>query len=414
MTSAQPRTPPVPDAATADVRLRPLWRTLHDRLSSGQSVTRVRIGDWDPREREAVADLLGLDRLPQPGRLLSLAELDRALGGDGDARRLRSVVEQALGPLGDRRASRAGAQADRTALWRWLAAHPSVRAEPALDDWVALMRRGGLIAGSVAQTRHLMEQALAVLAVLPADGVSLPVLADRVLHDPHALDDGRRLSGVVLQAAACLTGGVPGEGAAARRELWQRWGVETDALSSTVLVAGLRLPEEGYVGTLLGACAEVGEAAVLTLAQVRDLRGGVVPEAVHVVENPSVMASALTRLGATCPPLVCTSGWPSAAGVLLLRIIGDSGARLRYHGDLDGDGLRIAAHLVARVGATPWRMTTTDYEAALARRPAGPAVGRVSDVPWDPQLGPSMRASGVAVTEESVVEDLLGDLREMS
>ena len=402
---------PVAVAAVADVRLRPLWRILHDRLSSGQPVARIRIGEWDVTEREALADLLGSDRLPAPGQLLSIAVLDQALGGDGDGTRLRSAVEQVMGPMADRRASRACAQTDRAALWDWLETCPSVRAEPALNDWVALIRRGGLIGGSVRATRRLLEQALAVLAALPADGVARPVLADRVLHDPHALDDGRRLGAVVLQAVACLTGGAPGEGAEARRQLWQRWGVETDVLSSTVLVAGLRMPGEGHVGTVLDACADAGEAAVLTLAQVRTVEVGGAPARVHVVENPSVMASALARFGPACPPLVCTSGWPSAAGVVLLRVLRDSGAQLHYHGDLDGEGLRIVAHLVARVGATPWRMTTTDYEAALARRSAGPPAGRVTDIPWDRQLGTSMRAAGVAVTEESVVEDLLSDLR---
>jgi uncharacterized protein (TIGR02679 family) len=158
---------------------------------------------------------------------------------------------------------------------------------------------------------------------------------------------------------------------------------------------------------------------VLTLAQVRGWTGdadadpGPHPDldlVVHVVENPSVLAAALARFGRACPPLICTSGWPSAAGVLLLRALRHEGARLRYAGDLDGDGLRIAAHLVSRVGAVPWRMTTADYERALARRPSGPPAGRVSDVPWDAQLGPAMRAAGIAVSQESVVDDLLADL----
>jgi uncharacterized protein (TIGR02679 family) len=144
---------------------------------------------------------------------------------------------------------------------------------------------------------------------------------------------------------------------------------------------------------------------------VRELPAGLpVPDAVHVVENPSVIAAALGRFGRECPALVCTSGWPSAAGMLLLRRLRDGGATLHYHGDLDGDGLRIAAHVVSRVGAAPWRLGAADYEAALARRPSGPAVGRVSDVPWDPALAPALRSSGIAVPEEAVVADLLLDL----
>jgi len=375
--------------AARDPRLLSLWRAVHDRLSSGQSVTRVKVGAWTETEREAIADLLGLDRLPVSGASLTVAALERALGAG-----LRSVVETAVGPVGDRRSSRAAALADRAALWSWLGEHPLVAAEPALQDWVDQLHRAGLVAGSVPQTRSLLEQALAVLAALPADGVGLPVLADKV-----------------LQALACLTGVALDHGSDGRRRLWQQAGVETDALSSTVLVAGLRLRGPGPVPLALGAWVDAGEAAALTLSQLRALTapspvGGVV----HVVENPSVMAAALARFDLDCPPLVCVSGWPSAAGVLLLRLLRVAGAGLRYHGDLDGDGLRIAAHLVARVGAQPWRMTAADYLAALERRPGGPPAGRVSDVPWDSALGPAMRAGGIAVTEESVLDELLDDI----
>src|SRR3954451_9963284 len=88
----------------------------------------------------------------------------------------------------------------------------------------------------------------------------------------------------------------------------------------------------------------------------------------------------------------------------------DAGALLRYHGDLDGDGLRSAGPLAARVRGGPGGMTAVDYRAALDRRPGGPPAGRVSDVPWDRDLGPALRASGVAVTEESVLDVLLDDL----
>jgi uncharacterized protein (TIGR02679 family) len=411
-----------------DARLLPLWRAVHDRLSAGGPVSSVRVGAWTAQEREAVADLLGLDRVPAPGGSLSMAALQRAVcdgtddshGNHDGAARLRAVVEGALGPLGDRRSELSALRADRAALWAWLEGHPVVRAEPALQDWVAQLRRAGLIGGSVPTTRALLERALAVLAAIPGEGIGLPVFADRVLHDPHALDEGHRLATTVLQALCCLTGTTPHD-AADRRAVWQRLGVETDALSSTVLVAGLRARSRraagarDHAGLILAACADAGDAAVLTLAQVRTLVGHgetalAAAHDVHVVENPSVTAAALARFGVRCPPLVCTSGWPSTAGMLLLRALAAGGARLHYHGDLDGDGLRIAAHLVARTGAVPWRMTRADYELALARRPAGPPAGRISDVPWDAGLGPALRASGVTVTEEAVIDDLLGDL----
>jgi uncharacterized protein (TIGR02679 family) len=193
--------------------------------------------------------------------------------------------------------------------------------------------------------------------------------------------------------------------------------VDCDALSSTALVAGLRPASSGTAELILTTCAEGGEAAVLTLAQLRASEAGWrtgqdgTPAGVHVVENPSVMATALRRYGRDCPPLICVSGWPSAAAILLLRTLRDDGVRLRYHGDFDGPGLRIAAHVMAKAGAQPWRMSTQDYVLALRDRASGPAVGKVPDAPWDQDLAPALRARGTGVPEESVVDLLLADLQ---
>jgi uncharacterized protein (TIGR02679 family) len=408
-------------AALDRPELAALWRDAHDRFCSGRPVSTLRPGPLNAEEQAAISDLLGLDRLPGPDPAISRGQLDLALVeavGDDTV----GVVEALLGPLSNRAQARAGLAAERDQLWCWLERHPVVRAQPALQPWVRWLRAAGLIGRSAERTRVVLTQALLVLAAVPADGVALPVLADRLLHDPHALDDGGRLSGIVLRALAGLYGLDPPSDAHTRRLLWQRAGVTDDALSSTVLVAGLRCADTAVVGDVLAACTRAGQAASITLAQLRvslyrDGSGSTgpvlagAPPVVWVVENPSVLASALRRFGPRCPPLVCGSGWPSAAAMLLLRGLAAGGAQLRYHGDLDADGVRIAAHVMAATGARPWRMSAAQYRAALARRPDGPAVGRVSEAPWDPQLCPAMVAAGVAVTEEQVTDDLLADLR---
>lgn len=390
--------------------LAPLWKAFHIRLSAGQPVTRVRIGPLDDAARSALADLLGLDRLPGPRPTVALARLDEALL-DSCGQDTRSVVASILGPLGDRAAERASDAADRAALWDWFATHPVVLAQPALGAWAAPVRRAGLIGGSVRATRRTLDAALGVLAELPARGEPLPVFATRLLDDSHALDDGTRLGSLVLRALSALYG-VPAPGTAAdRRALWSRAGLADDALSTTVLTAGLRPTGRGPVAGALTAFSAAGHATPLTLAQLRDpgdLRFP--PTAVHLTENPSIPALALQRFGPSCPPLVCTSGWPNSAVILLLDRLAEAGAPLRYHGDFDGEGLRIAAHVLARSTATPWRMSASDFLAAHARTPSGPDAGRITDAPWDAGLAPALSARGRSVLEEHVAEDLLSDL----
>jgi uncharacterized protein DUF3323 len=90
----------------------PLWKALHDRMSSGRHVSRVRFGPLDEEQRSAVADLLGSDRLPGEYPTVSVAALDELLVPSVGAG-VREVVVALLGPLDDRATRRALADAAR-------------------------------------------------------------------------------------------------------------------------------------------------------------------------------------------------------------------------------------------------------------------------------------------------------------
>ncbi|MGH3687944.1 MAG: TIGR02679 family protein [Pseudonocardiaceae bacterium] len=386
-----------------------LWAELRRRFEAAGDgeVRTVRLARLSPAERSALADLLGLVRLPGEPATVAVARVDEAVRR-GCGFGARELTERLHGPLRDRPAERATAAAERAELWAHLDGHPLVSALPALRCWVAGLRRGGVIGGSVTATREHVSAALAVLAELPAGGAPLPVLAQRVLGDPHALDEGTRLSNTVLRALAALHDEPPPVDAAGRRELWALHGVTGDELSTTVLVAGFAPPGSGALATTLRAWTTAGQAVVVTLAQLRAAPELLGMTTVHVVENPSVLAMAMRRFGPRCPPLVCTAGWPNTAAVTLLRGLTAAGATLRYHGDFDGEGLRIAAYVMDRTGATPWRMSTADYLAAVTNH--GPAPGRLTDAPWDPDLATALAEHAVAVPEERVASILLDDL----
>jgi uncharacterized protein (TIGR02679 family) len=350
-----------------------------------------------------------MDRLPPERVSVAVTRLDQVLAETGDD--LRGVVTRLVGPIDDRAGRRAAAAAERADLWSWLTRHPLVAAQPALLDWVEVVRRTGLIGGSVARTRTTLDQVLRVLAELPAAGVPLPVLAERTLRDSHALDDGTRCSTLVLRALATIYETPVPSDVAQRRHLWERAGVADDELSSVVLVAGIRSNAPGLVSAILRLCANAGQVAALTLGQVRMTTWSTgLPEIVWVFENPSIVAMAVARFGTQCPPMVCTSGWPNSAGILLLQGLSAAGCELLYHGDFDGEGIRIAANVASRTGAKPWRMSTADYLAALGPDATGPTTGRVTDAPWDAALAYRMREHDITVSEERVADVLLEEL----
>jgi uncharacterized protein (TIGR02679 family) len=205
-----------------------------------------------------------------------------------------------------------------------------------------------------------------------------------------------------------------------RREAWAAVGVLCDELSSVALVLGLRGDDSTGTGRILETARETGQPVWLTLRQlVRDpplwgdasdsLLSGLT---VRTCENPAIAAMAADRLGANCPPLVCTNGQPKAATMTLLRALAAAGAELWHHGDFEWGGVRIGNFLHARLSIRPWRFDTEAYEQAVAVADAelpelgGDAVAAC----WDPGLAEAMCRVGRRVEEELVAEDLLEDL----
>ena len=106
--------------------------------------------------------------------------------------------------------------------------------------------------------------------------------------------------------------------------------------------------------------------------------------------------------------LVCTGGWPNTVAGLLLDRLRECGCALRFQGDFDRDGRRIAEHVARRHGARGWRTDAASYVGAARRR-----EGRAPDCgapAGEGALAVAMRRERVAVYEEDVLEELLEEL----
>ncbi|WP_427167421.1 TIGR02679 family protein [Streptomyces sp. C1-1] len=358
-----------------------------------------------PAQRAAAERLLG--RSPGTGRSLSvrLEAVDEVLRRSTiSSKGLAPAVTALTGPIARL------AEVREREVRAWQDAYtPLAELGPELSAWTERLRQDGLVrrlARSPEAAKTLLTGTAAALQALPADpAVSLPAFANAVLGDAHALDDGTPLATVVLSGVRALTGFRDGSGAEWRREAWASAGLLKDALSSTVLTLGLR-------GTpALDWLADAGEPVVLTLRQLTHAPPRTAPKVVSVCENPAVLATTADTHGAGCAPLICLQGQPSAAALTLLRHLHSQGSTLRYHGDFDWGGLRIAGTLLRHVPWQPWHYTAADYRAAAAATPlAPPLTGTPAEAAWDADLARTLTALGVRVEEEAVLEVLLADL----
>jgi uncharacterized protein (TIGR02679 family) len=130
---------------------------------------------------------------------------------------------------------------------------------------------------------------------------------------------------------------------------------------------------------------------------------------VFVCENPTFVDVAANSLGSSCRPLVCVDGQPKTASRLLLDALTNAGIKIRYHGDFDWDGIRIANVILPRHCATSWRFDTSDYAAAPEKKHALKGVAVSAE--WDNELANLMARVGRCVHEESLLKILLNDLR---
>lgn len=383
---------------------------IRRRLEREQPLTgSVSLAAPTPAQRAAAERLLG--RPPGGGRSLTvrLEAVDAVLRASGAAPGgLAPAVTLLTGSvvsLDQRRQAESRAWAEAFAPLTALADDV-----PVLAAWAAHLREGGLVrrlARTPAAARALLGQAVSALRELPVEPAQpLPVFAARVLSSAHALDDGTPLATLALSGIRALTQHPDGNGAAWRRSVWASAGLLRDDVSSTVLTLNLR-------GTpALDWMADLGEPCVLTLRQLAHHPPTTTAPLIHICENPAVLSAAADTHGPQALPLVCLQGQPSAAAFTLLGHLHALGATLRYHGDFDWGGLRIATNLGARLPWHPWRYTAADYRAAAAT--VGPAPlplkGPPALSPWDPDLGPALAELGIRVEEEAVLDVLVADL----
>lgn len=419
----------VPDWLHPD-RLARVWGLVGTALERRGLEARgsLQLNALDRDERHALSDVLGRPVAGERVRLSlpDLAERLRVRTGLDLAAVVGSMTGQ---PLTDRAARRHADAVRRdepfVAARTWLASareHRDDGAAPWVEAWLDSLRQDGILTRAQDGARVIVS-ALEVLEerrvlwgdesrdVAP-DGLRIVArteLAARVTGSSHGLDDGTKTSLVVLRGAAARLGAGLPRRAADRRSLWESLGVVVDRVSTTCLTWNLLSERRSAAVDHNGA-----EAASGTLQEVAprhvtwwDLDAGLewAPgQSVLVCENPRTLeavAHAVTEPGLG---VVCTMGRANLVVREVLARLGHAGAVLRYHGDFDWAGLSLANECLVKFGAVPWLMTVDDYKSGYG---SVALLGSSVEAAWDPELAPAMRARGLAVHEEAVLDLLL-------
>ena len=389
---------------------------IERRMASGRDLEgTVTLRHPSDAERAAIDRLLGREPSRGTSLTVSLERIDDLLRRAEICSGLRAAVVLLRGPVVDR------SEENRRLRETWRDIFDRARRDvvvAAWREWIDELEARGtlrrLARRDPESARQQLNRALRVLERLPAEDLPLAEFSARVLGDSHALDAGTPVATLVLAALSREQGKERPQSAGERREQWASVGVICDGLSWPVLTLGLPAVGTGFTDAALSQHAAAGEPYRISTRQL--LRhpptfdahrlGGIV----YVCENPMVVEAAAERLGVRCAPLVSIEGQPKTAARLLLTRLTESGVRLRYHGDFDWAGVRIANLIIERHSAEPWRLGEDDYRRATELG-SKTLRGTPTDASWDAGLCPAMLEAMRQIDEEAVLEDLLEDLR---
>jgi uncharacterized protein (TIGR02679 family) len=409
-----------------------LMEALHDSLARhGEPKGSVAV---DTRETsEALADLIG--KVIAPGRKIRVAEVDRRLR---ENTRFHCSVQEAVEllrgapvvvPREERRRKReAGERAVRRCFQLLPTLGLSPRAENRVVMWMRSESGERALRGGF---RRWDEEALvkAVRAVALAfhrmpDRSQPPIyladLANEVTDErSHGLDVGRPASSLLLRALAFFypetAAREPHGSAAWRTNLLSEARIARDPISTRSDTFGL-MGDTPYL-------RELRRAALTRSVNLDDLEqfGGDVRAfrgVALVSENPTVHSAMFKHVRANYlpeihPTLICTNGNINLADWTLLEALVRSGAHVYYCGDFDAKGLDITRAILERFpdAASPWRMTASDYEAAIRNQAATLDPRSLQRAARHlPDLVHAMTARRIPADQEGLIPHLKADL----
>jgi uncharacterized protein (TIGR02679 family) len=336
-----------------DPELAPLWAVIHGRLCAGHepdSIASVKVPGLSPPAVAALRSWLdtstrrrrGKSSVPDSptGTSVPVRELLGVLGiGPSD---LQPLVEQAVGrPVVNRAAARRDAAGIRQELWAYAAEEL-----PNLPGLLARLRATGIGDDDVPARRLIHALAMMIRRLPCGPPVSLAKLSHDCAGDPHFFDLDTYAGALLVSAAAEFSGRPEPSRPDLIRAFLLDIGVVADRLSATVLLHRVKASGDGPVDRRL---RDSDIPVALTLLDLTKNPPTLAPQILTVVENPSILEAAMAS--GSHLPLACTSGHLGSVDHALLQLAVDQGVHLRYAGDLDAHGFRIAEQIARTYGA---------------------------------------------------------------
>ncbi len=345
----------------------------------GKLTGKVRLKKVTEEEAQALSGILG-KHVPLGDFQFSIVELQKAL----HETKYRGVEAEALlqayygGKLLSNRQRREAAKESKELFWEsllqelenqlgrdakglcWLYAAWEQR----MYGYQRIMKS----AGEIKETLVAVCRALEYLSS-GNDRIRLAILGAEITKNPHYFDRTNAAGRLLIDALRFLYKVEEPKGQEEILSLYYLAGILPDDISSFTTCYGIHFYEESGEHEAYRYFIEKGEKYVVTLSNFgRLVSADSARKKVFIIENQMVFSQICEEMHGREYALLCTSGQPKTASLLLIDLLVQSGCTLYYCGDMDPEGVEIADRIVARNPGQilPWRMTETEYYSSMA------------------------------------------------
>lgn len=247
--------------------------------------------------------------------------------------------------------------------------------------------------------------------------VKLAILSNLITSNPHYFDRGSVAGNYLLQLLAVLENMDVPTDSEGIIELYFKYGIEGDIISSFTTAFGIRLYRENHEEhRAYFEFIKNGEPYLISLSNLRDIIGAKgVNKKVFIVENQMLFSYLCEIFKEKKVSLMCTSGQFKTASLFLIDLLCKSDNEIYYSGDFDGEGIEMAQRILKRGKGKIklWRYGVEDYKKAMSHKKLSElSLKKLQKIDKEEmiELVKKVKMEGKVGYQESILEDIIADI----
>ena len=194
--------------------------------------------------------------------------------------------------------------------------------------------------------------------------IKLAMLANFITFNPHYFDRGEISGNYLIYLLTQLENIEVPNDSESIVELYFKYGIEGDIISSFTTAFGIKLYREDGEHLAYSEFIRRGEAYLISLSNLKEIvKAQGVNNKIYVVENQMVFSYLCEIFKDKKVSLLCTSGQFKTASLYLIDLLCQNSNEIYYSGDFDGEGLEMAQRIIRRGKGKikAWRFQVENY-----------------------------------------------------